>query len=277
MSRLTSFLSSVFSRSLTPSDASTMTTPNAIDHTSPPSSPATEPASFFTYEAASSIFSEKRRMHLLREDGIFDGEATAWLSLVQSAHVFGGWSPRGTNAPADVSPFPNTKSLLHPGHYVPRGQEISAGDAKALAKGIRRALEELPSPGFSWPFRDGGCSRFFPINDPRLVPAENLTGSAVPLFEEIVAYDLNKGDGERIAEFLSRGACRLVWGRSDVMRKAQASDAREDKRRKLEAERERLVSAVAAGDMTSADAKPRLDVIRSELASLEALAEGRPA
>lgn len=240
------------------------TTPLPAPHLSDVPSPTSTLASMTTFAHHTADYLGIRRMHLLRATEAFEYSLTAWLTLARFAHVTGDWHPQGTDAASTLVPdVYGGRGSMCAGHYLPLGQRVTASDAAALAKGIRRALVEMPRGP---EFRDGGQVRRHAINDRRLFENANDAGAHLVVWAHVVDLDIDRGDGARVADFLERGACELRYGRPEyALRQEERAKQRRERCVPLEQEQERLLTAVQTGTIAADLAAPRLAAIRQKL------------
>jgi len=87
-------------------------------------------------------WADHQGISLWAEGGEFSLPGSTWLAVLQVARLY-GWDPRGTN-PSDSSVFEFDGLGRDGSYFPPAGQSVTAGDARALADALERALLDVP-------------------------------------------------------------------------------------------------------------------------------------
>lgn len=223
------------------------------------------------------------RLHLIRENDVFLLFYGKWQGALRAAYARGGWHPNGTDAKEEVSwlqvngggtPY----GTLFSGHYFPKGQLVSSGDARALAEGLRNALAYRNRTTRN---EDDGKAT---VHDPRILNPGEHAGRSADYWSDILdqqwlEYQVPEFV-ENMASFLEGGAFRIEneWpaeidpfhgGKTKA--EAEAEDEILPKLGQLYEQKRRLVQAISRGVVSVEEAEPEMEEIRQEITALQKL------
>ncbi len=136
-----------------------------------------------------------------------DIPANIWALVRWSASMFGQWIPAGTQPPSE---WPASEQW-DGGYEIPAGQMVAAGDAGALAAGLRHAagamaaLALIPRGEKEAVLRDV----LSPIAADRVIPVVEKYGPGQSPGRDLRLHVALEG----YAEFFSKGGFRIVEGK----------------------------------------------------------------
>ena len=199
---------------------------------------------------------ERRRapiIHLCREEEALVMHEATWVLLGPLAIADGGWEPLGT----DAKPKVRRSDAFAPdlpaagGHYLPDAQIVTGTDARALAAGIRRAMQTTEPDWL------GGDPRRVPLTE-HFADRWNEALVCAPVPSTARAWRVHDKAGQ-IAAWVERGAFRIIPG---LPAKVLADDAERERLETLRREVARLEAELAN------DAAAKLAKARAELAGV---------